>query len=216
MKELSITEKYSLFVIKGNKKIDMSTFAPYFTVSIVMEMVLEGILSVDGKDEISINSKKVKDGYRKNMLDIINEKSTKSLTIRKLVYNLYGIINNSKMKPIKDNLVKSLIEKDSITKINKKVLFFNKEILNVKEDIFQNVVEEIRSEFLEKGNITDEMIILSTILSETRNINKIFSTYEKSQMKDRLKEIKQTDLSKKVQIARQVIDEMTMLIMVGD
>lgn len=216
MKELSITEKYSLFMIKENKKIDMSTFSPYFTVSILMEMVLDGIISVDEKNKISINSKKVKDGYKKIMLDIINEKNNKSLTIKKLVSNLYGIINNSKIKPIKDALVKSLIEKDSTKKATKKILFFNKEILIVNEEVFENVVEEIRSEFLEKGNITDEMIILSTLLNETRNINKIFSTYEKSQMKERLKEIKKTDLSKKVQIAKQVIDEMTTLMMVGD
>lgn len=216
MKELSITEKYSLFIIKENKKIDISTFAPYYTMSILMEMVLDGTLSLDEKNKIMINSKKVKAGYKKYMLDIIVEKSNKPLTIKKLVSELYCGINNKKMKPIKEELINSLLEKKSITKTTKKILFINKEVLSVNEEIFENVVEEIRSEFLEEGNITDEIIVLSTLLNETRYIKKVFSTYEKSQMKDRIKEIKKTDISKKVQIAKQVIDEMNTLMMVGD
>lgn len=216
MKELSITEKYSLFIIKENKKIDISTFAPYYTMSILMEMVLDGTLSLDEKNKIMINSKKVKAGYKKYMLNIIVEKSNKPLTIKKLVSELYCGINNKKMKPIKEELINSLLEKKSITKTTKKILFINKEVLSVNEEIFENVVEEIRSEFLEEGNITDEIIVLSTLLNETRYIKKVFSTYEKSQMKDRIKEIKKTDISKKVQIAKQVIDEMNTLMMVGD
>ena len=51
----------------------------------------------------------------------------------------------------------------------------------------------------------DEMILLVSLLNSTNFLKNIVYKYEKDDLKDKLKEIKDTDISKRVKVAREVI-----------
>ena len=83
------------------------------------------------------------------------------------------------------------------------------EVITIDDDKFNNVVEEVRAEILENGKLTDDIILLSSLLNATKFLKNIFTKYEKEKLENRLKEIKQTEISEKVKLAQEVIDEMS-------
>lgn len=56
------------------------------------------------------------------------------------------------------------------------------------------------------------MILLASLLNSTRFLKNIFNKYEKEQIGSKLKEIKDTEIAKKVKVAQVVISNMSALI----
>ena len=98
-----------------------------------------------------------------------------------------------------------MVADDLISLSSKKGLFGKKEIININDNKFNMIVDEIRDEFIDKGNFDDEMILLVSLLNSTNFLKNIVYKYEKDDLKDKLKEIKDTDISKRVKVAREVI-----------
>ena len=113
------------------------------------------------------------------------------------------------MKAIVEPLKEKMIEDELISREEKKGLIGNKEVIIINDDKFNNIVEEVRAEILENGNLTDDVILLSSLLNATKFLKNIFTKYEKERLESRLKEIKQTEISEKVKIAQDVINDMS-------
>lgn len=64
---------------------------------------------------------------------------------------------------------------------------------------------------LEKGNLTEDLILLTSLLNSTKFLKNIFTKYEKDELNNRLNEIKNTQISKKVKVAQSVISDMSAL-----
>ena len=92
-----------------------------------------------------------------------------------------------------------------ITLEEKKGLFGIKEIIVVNEDNFNTLINDLRAEFLEKGNLTEDYILLGSLLLESKFLKNVFNKYENETLNKRLKEIKDSEIASKVKIARELI-----------
>ena len=75
-----------------------------------------------------------------------------------------------------------------------------------------NIIAEVKKEFLGKGTLTEDLILLASLLNSTRFLKNIFNKYEKEKLESRLKEIKDTEIAKKIKIAQTVISNMSAII----
>ena len=115
------------------------------------------------------------------------------------------------LKSIVNSLKDSMLEKELIT-LENKGLFGYKEVINIDENKFKNTIEEIKSEFLKKGNLTEELILLASLLNSAKFLKNIFNKYEKEELNKRLEEIKDTEIAKKVKVAQATINTMNAII----
>ena len=88
-----------------------------------------------------------------------------------------------------------MLEDGLITLESKKGLIGNKEVVKIDEDKFANIIKEIKTEFLEKRNLTEDLILLASLLNSTKFLKNIFNKYEKEELNNRLKEIKDTEIA---------------------
>ena len=56
------------------------------------------------------------------------------------------------------------------------------------------------------------MVLLSSLLSCTKFLKNVFNKYEKEELQNKLKEIENTEIAKKVKVAQKAISNMSALI----
>ena len=64
---------------------------------------------------------------------------------------------------------------------------------------------------MEHDDLSDDIILLSLLLNATKFLKNIFTKYEKEKLDERLKEIQKSEISSKVKIAQEVIDDMSVV-----
>ena len=70
MNNVSITEKYTLCMLKEKKTLYEKELAPYLIVSMVVEMMLDENLEITDKNKVILNSKIPTVDYNKKLYDI--------------------------------------------------------------------------------------------------------------------------------------------------
>jgi len=213
MKNITITEQYALFVVKEKKKLFHGDYLPYLCVSILIEMEVDGNLVITDKKKIQLTDKMPKNTYSKQVYDLIKEQK-KEISFKNFISNVCFGFSSKKSKSIIYLLRDDMISNGLITTEEKKRLIGNKEVIVLNDDKFNNLINNFRKEFLEKGILTDDTVLLASLLNASNFIKKVFTKYEIDIMKKRLKEIKDSDISKSVKIAQDIIDEMLAAIVV--
>lgn len=213
MNNVSITEKYALCMLKEKRSFYESELTPHLFVSMVVEMMLDENLEITNKNKVKLNEKLPATNYNKELYKIIKEMKKEEVPFKDIVTSICYGFTSKKMKSIIERLKEKMIEDNLIILETKKGLFGNKEIITINEDKFTNTVEEIKSEFLEKGKLTDEIILLSSLLNSTKFLKNIFTKYEKETLNNRLKEMKNTEIAEKVKVAQSVIGDMSAIAM---
>ena len=198
--------------------------APHIAVSMIIEMILDGCLEVVDKIKtkwemvnkvyIKLNDKLPSTEYNRELYKIIEEINKPEITISQIIEIVCYSFSDKKYMTITRALKEKMINDKLISLKNKKGIFREREIIVLNEEAFNNTIRSIRVEFLEKGNFTDEFILLVSLLNSTNFLKSIFIKYEKETLKKRLKEIKETEISKQVSIARELIDAINTVILV--
>lgn len=216
MNDITITEKYALCMLKEKRKFYETELTSHLLVSMIIEMMLDGNLEVGNKCKVRLTDKIPTANYNIQLYNAIREKKFTGIVkksdeipfkdiISLVCYSFSSKIIKSIVEPLKEKMVEDKL----IILEEKKGLFGNKEVITIDDDKFNNVVEEVRAEILENGKLTDDIILLSSLLNATKFLKNIFTKYEKERLEGRLKEIKQTEISEKVKLAQEVIDEMS-------
>ncbi len=214
--DLTITEKYALCMLKEKEKFYESELTPYLLTSMILEMMLDGSLEVVDKN-IKLIDKIPKDNYNIQLYYAIKERKfagilkKADISFRDIITLVCYSFSNKTMKSIIEPLKVKMIEDQLIHVEMKKALFGKKEIIVVNDDKFNCVVEEIRNEILEHDDLSDDIILLSLLLNATKFLKNIFTKYEKEKLDERLKEIQKSEISSKVKIAQEVIDDMSVV-----
>jgi hypothetical protein len=73
------------------------------------------------------------------------------------------------------------------------ISFSNKTLFLPNSGETSKIVEKVRAEFLEKGEISNETVALSALLYKSGLIKNYFSKYEVNKLKERLEEIKKSE-----------------------
>lgn len=193
MVELSYTQEFLLCVLKPQGSIPI-----FNSTQISTCLIAGGILELLNLNVISMNEKKI--------ISLENGVTLEKEYLRPL----YQVICASKKKNIKDiasqyvfgtgklleeyikSLTAPLVENKLVT-IQMGGLFHKKALYEPNEEAIVKIIEKIRAEFLEKGPISDETIVLGALLYKSDAIKRYFSKYESSILKDRLNEVKQSE-----------------------
>ena len=82
----------------------------------------------------------------------------------------------------------------------------------IKKERADAVVQKIRAEFLEDGELTDETTVLSMLLKHSGELKRYFSKYEEKELKERLKQLKENEMASIVHTALEEIEGMVVAI----
>ena len=212
MNDVNITEKYTLCILKEKKNLYRREVTPYLIVSMIVEMMLDENLEITDKDKVILNDKMPTANYNKKLYEIIKDMKKDKISLRIVLNSICFGFSTKNLKSIVNTLKDSMLEDELITIENKKGFIGNKEVVKIDEDKFTNIIEEIKTEFLKKENLTEDSILLATLLNYTRLLKNIFNKYEKEELDNKLKEIKDTKITKKVKVAQAVVRNMHAII----
>jgi len=226
MNNITVTEKYALCMLKEVKKFNDLELATHLIVSMVVEMMLEGSIEIIDNNKkkkweiisdikVRLNNKIPKNEYNRELYKIIEEFNKTEISISQIIEKLCYSFSNKNYFAVIQALQEKMISNKLISLQKKKGIFKEKEIIVINEEEFNSIIGKIRTEFLEKGTLTDEFVLLVSLLDSTNFLKNIFIKYEKETLKKRLKEIKETEISKQVSIAREVINALDTAIIVA-
>ena len=94
-------------------------------------------------------------------------------------------------------------------------LFGGKTIYVPNEKALDRVIQNIRAELLEDGELSEDIIALTALLDKSGELSRYFSAYEKKALKARLKEIKENPQVKAFQKVLEDIDNLFVLLIVA-
>ena len=113
--------------------------------------------------------------------------------------------SDKKYREIVSALKEEMVVKGLISLEEKRGLFGKREKLVINNEKFDLVVDEVKAEFIDKDNSSDKTLLLGSLLNSINFLKNIVNKYEKDDLKNRINQIKDTDISKKVKVAREVI-----------
>lgn len=211
MKDLAFTQEFFLCALKpqGSTTLTGSIVSStcLFT-GTLLELLMGGYITIDDKNKVLINQELSSDKmYLASVYEFIqNNKPMKVETIaEKYVFDfkkpgeLFWLVGSS------------LVKDGHVSEDNGKGLFKNKVSFIPNENEVTKVIEKLRAEFLEQGEISDEVIVLGALLNKSGLIKKYFSKYEVQKLNERLKEIKQSEAGV---LVKQLVDYIDTLIVI--
>lgn len=193
IRDLSVTEKYLLVSLSEKGKLPAFGIevTSCFAAAGALDMCLAGSLAFDEKDRLKIAGKLPENlTFLSDMYEEI--KSNKKYTIEKLVSEYVLSFTGKKLLLYEKAVAESLDKKGAAKLENGKGLFSEKVICIPDPKEKDRVIQELRAEFLEAGNMSNDMVLLGALLYKSQQIKRFFSKYESDCLKNRLKEIKKT------------------------
>ncbi len=212
MKKMTITEKYVLCMLKEKKTLHEKELTPYLIISMIIEMMLDENLEITDKNKVILADKMPTENYNKKLYEIIKNMKKDEIPLKNILTSICYSFSSKNLKEIINTLKDNMLEDNLITLESKKGLIINKEVVKIDEDKFTNVVNEVKTELLEKGNLTEDIILLASLLNSTKFLKNIFNKYEKEELENKLKEIKDTEIAKKIKIAQSAISNMSAIV----
>ena len=193
MKNLSFTQEFFLCALKPHGSTTLTNSTESSTCLLaggILELLMDGYISIDDKKKMFINKDLSTDKmYLTPIYELIkNNKPMKIETIAEK-YAFDFTLPNEFFKSVGY----SIVADGYVVKEANQGLFKNKVRFFPNEKEVTKVVEKLRAELLEEGNVSDEAIVLGALLNKSGLIKKYFSKYEMQKLNDRLKEIKQSE-----------------------
>jgi len=194
MKDLSFTQEFFLCALKPKGSTTLTNSIESSTclfAGALLELLIGGYIEFDDKNRVLVKqSLSAGKEYLSFIYEFIsNNKPMKVETVaEKFVFDfkkpdeLFQLVGRSLMKD-------GYIEEES-----GKGLFKNKVSFIPNESEVTKVIEKLRAELLEQGEISDEVVVLGALLNKSGLIKKYFSKYEVQKLDERLKEIKKSEV----------------------
>ena len=214
MNSLSISQKYLLCALSSKGKIPALSFERIIAVAAsgVVELMIDGIIETDGKKLSIIKPLSSDKKYLSPIYDYIEKKQPVNF---KTVIEHFSVAFTSKNSDeLIDSIGASLVAAGCV-KQEKRGIFGNKNAYIPDEKAVDYIVQNIRVEILEDGELTEDIAALTVILDKTGELMKFFSSYEKKTVKQRLKEIKNNPESKEIAKVINYVEELMVVIIVS-
>lgn len=211
MKDLSITQEYMICTV--NEK---GTLSSYNQKAVVC-LIVSGLLEMQLEQCISLNDKQVSVcgelpehmAYLKPLYNVINQ--GKPMKVEKVVEAYTMTFTNKKLYELVDALMESLKEADVVEPV-KAGASGNKDRYVPKKDIITGIIEKIRAELLEDGEISEDVIALTALMDKAGNLKDYFSKYEQKELKNRIEAIKKSEAGTLAKEMAQHIETLTVMI----
>ncbi len=191
MKDLSLTQKYLICTVNEKGAL------PGYNQKMVACLIVSGLLEMQMAKCISISDKKITVctelpehmEYLTPLYNVINQ--GKPIKAEKAVETYTIAFTNKKLYELIDSLTKSLREADVVEPV-KTGLLGNKDGYAPKKEIVMGIIEKIRAELLEDGEISENVIALTALMDKAGNLKDYFSKYEQKELKGRIEAIKKS------------------------
>lgn len=190
MENLTLTQEFLL--CEMNKKGKLNCFTPTpncaLIVSILFELEQNNCISL-GK-EIILKSPPTKElRYLVDVYEFI--RIQKNQKLNSIIEKICLSLNDKFIKQVFNHCKESLIEKGCIAEnTNKSMIKFSKTNNVAKTECQEYIIQKIRSEVLEKGEISEKTGALISLLKKTGKLKGYFSKYEKNTLNTRINELK--------------------------
>lgn len=215
MKDLSLTQQYLLCVLNKNGK--LPTFGLEKTLCLsaagVLELLMEEALRFDGK-KLTVQSPLPEEtAYLKPVYQAVERKQP--VKFESIVEYFSLAFTDKHMNELIDSIGAALVQKGCVQREEKGGLFGGKDVYIPNEADVDSVVQSIRAELLEDGELSEDVVALTMLLHKSGDLQKYFSPYEKKALKKRLKEIKNDPQNEMVQKAVEYVDSLLCLVIVA-
>lgn len=211
MENLTITEKYSLFVLKNNEKIGSNGKKLFMRAIMICDMLIDGNIKIGEKNKVSVTDNIPTAEYYRIIYNDIKELDGKI----RLEDMIEGEVFDIKLGSIKKylnhkeiiaSLKQTMLNKQLIAENIKKTVLGEKSELILNEEHFYNCLREIRTNILENRDVSDKEILLISLLMISNYIKDAFTKYEKEILNKKLEEISNSEIYKKAHIVIDIIN----------
>ena len=192
MKNLSYTQEYYLCAVndKGELKTD-AIHGALFAGAVFELLENDHIEYVGDKQERVVTAKPLDNAfaYLKPLYDFIatQKKPLERTSITDFVFN------SKYRNELISTIGSSLVTLGYATELPSQGIIKNKTRYAPKADTEKPIIEKIRAEILEDGNMTDETFYLIVLLTHSNAIHDYFSKVESDVLKKRLEEVRNSD-----------------------
>lgn len=196
LKNLTIPQEFVLLALDRETNKIKSMFrmhvAIYTIMACMVELSLNGNVTFEADDTVRItNSTPTGEKYLDRLLEIIAAEKPRKL--KKWVSYFYY-----RQGEIYKMVVGSLVDIGVLEVENTEFLFFvpvkkYSDVANARN----RIVEKIRAELLEHGNVEEHTVALVSILTTKSMLNDYFSDYEQKTLKQKLEILRTEDIFKK-------------------
>ncbi len=210
MKNLSIVEKYTLLTLNDKGTFpSLSTNYPEACLlsSAISDLSLNEVISIDDKKMVTVvadlpeNLELLRPFY-----DYL--KDIGSLSIAKILQD-YTMSFSKRYEELFQSISNSLAAKNSVEKEEKSGIIIDKVRYYPNKSDVESVVQKLRDEVLEKDKVSNDMLILSSILDRGKQLNQFFSKHESKDLKEKLELLRKTEASS---LVKTMIDQLDALI----
>lgn len=189
MKDLSIIQEYTICAVNEKGKIPALSVekAVCFVAAGILELRLEKCISIDGKKLDITGELPANRQYLKPLYDLIAQKRPVKLekVIEAYSFSLTGRHSSQLMESVGGSLVQAGLAEEGRAGL----LPGNKKTYIPAQDAVRSVVEMLRVELLEEGEITEETATLVILLEKAKCLKPYFSQYEQKDIKKKVREI---------------------------
>lgn len=210
MKNLSIVEEYTLLTFNDKGVFTGTSFnysAICLIVAAISDMGLNDVIKIDEKQNLYlVNDLPENLDFLRPLYDYMKEKEPANI---KKVVQAYSMGYPKRFKELLSSISNSLNEKYLVDKDEKSGILGDKILYYPNKKAVESIVQQIRVEVLEEGEVSEETLLLSSILDRGKQLNQFFSKYEAKTIKDKLEKLRKTEAS---ELANTMIKEFDTLI----
>lgn len=212
MTDLSYTQEYLLCALNSKGSIPIMNSNRVITCIVaggLLELLQSHAVSFDAKKKMvierNLNENEV---HLEPLYNTI--KSSKPMTIKDIA-SKYVFATSKRLNEFMEALSITM-KKNRCVSSETGGLFHNKTLLIPNNDEVLKIIEKIKAEFLEDGNVQDEAVVLGALLQKSGLIKNYFSKFESQRLKERLEEIKKSEAGSLVKEMVEYIDTMVAVI----
>ena len=214
MSNLSLSQEYMMCALNDKGKISTFSLERVIAVaaSAVVELMMDDIIESDGK-KLSVKKALPEDmRYLSPVYDFIEKKGR--VGFRTVVEHFSFTLSSKNIDELFDSIGDSLVAAGCVKK-EKSGMLGNKNAYIPDAKAVNTIIQNIRAEILEDGELTEDIAALTAILDKTGELMRFFSAYEKKDVKKRLKEIKNDPENKDIAKVINYVEELMMIIIVS-
>lgn len=192
MRDLSITQEYLICAMGEKGKISG------FDVEKLVCVVASGLLELKMEDCIKLEKKRVrvigelpvKKRYLKPLYDFINQ--PKPVKVEKIIEEYNYSFSDKKLRELIGSVGVSLEEMGLVIITESGIISKRKNYVPTKQAVHY-VIDMIRSELLEDGEITEDIVCLIALLERSKIMKEYFSSFEQKEIRHKLRDIINSD-----------------------
>lgn len=185
MQDLSITQEY--FICALNEKGRISGLSTEKLVCLVaaglLEMQLENCITINKKEVNVTGELPAGRDYLKPLYDYINQ--SKAVKIEKIMEAYNYSFTDKRLDELVGAIGNSLTMLGLVETAQAGLLGGKKSYIPKKNTI-NGVIDMVRAELLENGEVTDDVAALVVLLDKSKSINKYFSEFERKEINTKL------------------------------